>query len=112
MRSSGRKYPRAPLSGSVRYYEWNEPLEAKAAEISASGIFLCTRASLPEGSMLTLRLHIPGQLRPFTALGKVVRTVRGGVVRTAGMGIQFVDIAAGDRKSIAEYVARKLMHAA
>jgi len=100
------------MSGSVTYYDWNEPLEAKAAEISASGIFLCTRASLAEGSMVTLRLQLPGEPRPFTALGRVMRTVRGSAVRQAGMGVQFVDIAARDRRSIAEYVARKLMHAA
>ncbi|MBI3181454.1 MAG: PilZ domain-containing protein [Myxococcales bacterium] len=112
MEANQRRYPRAPMSGEVKFYEWNRPFQADAAEISGNGLFLKTGSSLPEGSMLTLRLNIPGLARAFTVLGKVVRTVRGGLLKPAGMGIFFVDIAAGDRRSILDYVSRRTLRTA
>jgi c-di-GMP-binding flagellar brake protein YcgR len=112
MGANQRKYPRAPLSGTVKAYEWNRPFHANAGEISANGMFLRTPATLPEGAMLTLRLSIPGLDRAFTVLGKVVRTVRGGFLRPSGMGIHFVDISAGDRRSILQYVDQRGARAA
>jgi hypothetical protein len=38
--------------------------------------------------------------------------VRGSLLKPAGLGISFVDIAAGDRRSIHEYVARRMLRAA
>ncbi len=112
MESNLRQYPRAPLTGTVRFYEWNRPHQADAAEISANGMFLKTSSTLPEGSMVTVRVSIPGVARAFTVLGKVVRTVRGNLLRPGGMGISFVDIAAADRRNIVEYVARRALSAA
>jgi uncharacterized protein (TIGR02266 family) len=112
MDANNRKYPRAPLSGTVKFYEWNRPFQADASEISADGMFLKTEASLSEGAMVTLRLSIPGLARAFTVLGKVVRTVRGSLLRPPGLGVHFVDIAAGDRKSITDYVAQRAPRAA
>jgi Tfp pilus assembly protein PilZ len=112
MDSNLRKYPRAPLTGTVKFYEWNRPLSADVAEISGNGIFVRTDAVLSEGAMVTLRLAIPGAVRGFTVLGKVVRTVRGGLLRPPGLGIEFVDISAADRRSVLEYVARRTLRAA
>ena len=112
MAPNSRKYPRAPLSGTVRFYDWNRPLSADATEISASGMFLRTESTLPEGSMVTLRVSLPGLQKAFTVLGKVVRTVRGSLLRPPGLGIQFVDISAQDRRTVLEYVARRTLRAA
>lgn len=106
MDANHRRYARAPLTGlTVKFYEWNRPQQADAAEISGGGMFLRTPKSLAEGALITLRLAIPGIGRAFTVLGKVVRTVKGSLLRPAGMGVEFVDIAAGDRRSIVEYVS-------
>lgn len=107
-----RKYPRAPLSGTVKFFEWNRPHQAAAAEISGNGVFLRTHSALGEGAMVTLRLSIPGLARPFTVLGKVVRTVRGSLLHPSGVGIEFVDIAPTDRRSIIDYVARRTLRVA
>lgn len=106
-----RQHPRAPFSGMVRFYEWNRPHQADAEEISASGVFLRTASALPEGSLVTLRLAIPGLTRAFTVLGKVVRTVKGGLLRPSGMGVRFVDIAAMDRRAIDAYVSQRSLRA-
>ena len=75
--------PRAPLTGSVRYWEWNQPRTAEGVEISGNGVFLRTSHVLSEGAHLTLRLELPA-VPGMTVLGKVVRTVRGGVLSAPG----------------------------
>ncbi len=112
MDSNHRKYPRAPLTGTVKFYEWNRPVSADAAEISGNGIFVRTDVGVREGTLVTLRLAIPGVHKGFTVLGKVVRTVRGGLLKPPGLGIHFVDIASADRRSVLEYVARRTLRAA
>ncbi len=112
MDSNLRRYPRAPLTGTVKFYEWNRPLSADAAEISGNGMFVRTDAALAEGTLVTLRLSIPGAQKGFTVLGRVVRTVRGNRLKPPGLGITFVDIASGDRRSVLEYVARRTLRAA
>lgn len=112
MDADQRKYPRAPLSGTVKVFEWNRPFQAGAEEISASGVFLRTTSVLPEGSMLTMRLSIPGLARAFTVLGRVVRTVRGSLLRAPGLGVHFVDISDSDRRSLLDYVALRERRAA
>ena len=102
---SQREHPRAPIQASVRYFEWNEPHDAVATEISGGGIFLETQAPAPEGSLLTLRVALPVG-RSFTVLGRVVRTVRGSWarLRKPGMGIQFLDLSAWDRTAVVGYL--------
>jgi uncharacterized protein (TIGR02266 family) len=107
-----RRFPRAPLSGVVKFYNWDKPMQASAKEISPGGIFLQTAQALPEGSLLTLRLSIPGLSGAFTILGKVVRTVRGGLLRPAGMGVRFIDIPAKARAQIFAYVTMRSLRAA
>ena len=112
MDADQRKYSRAPLSGTVKFYSWDRPFQAGAEQISASGVFLRTTSELPEGSMLTMRLNIPGLAKAFTVLGRVVRTVRGNLLRTPGLGVRFVDIADADRRSLVDYVALRERRAA
>lgn len=102
-----RSYPRAPLSGKVRFFEWNQPHDAEARDLGGGGIFLQTEVAVNEGSLLTLRVDLPAS-RSFTVLGRVVRTVRGSWarLRRAGVAVQFVDLGAADRQAVLEYVAR------
>ena len=96
------------MSSPVKFFEWNRPSEAEGTEISAGGIFLRSRAVLAEGAMVTVRVTLPGLKRAFTVLGKVVRTVKGGLFNPAGMGVRFVDLAPSDRQTILEYVAQRV----
>lgn len=102
-----RANPRVPYTERVEFYRWNERKSAQARELSREGLFLRTAEVLPEGSMITLRLCLPGQTGGFTALGRVVHVVHGGVARERGMGVRFLDIAPRDRDRIGEYVARR-----
>lgn len=107
MNSNQRQFPRAPMSGAVKFFDWNQPRQAEGTEISGGGIFLGSREVLAEGAMVTVRVALPGFKRAFTVLGKVVRTVRGGIFSPPGMGVRFVDLAPADRQTILEYVARR-----
>ena len=100
-----REHPRGPIQARVRYFEWNQPHEAVATEIGGGGIFLETAQPAAEGSLLTLRVALPVG-RSFTVLGRVVRTVRGSWARLRrnGMGIQFLDLSAGDRHAVLGYL--------
>jgi uncharacterized protein (TIGR02266 family) len=109
MKPEHRQFNRAPMTASVRFFEWNRAQSADALEISASGIFLKTTRLLAEGSMLTLRVTLPGLKRAFTVLGKVVRTVKGGLLVPAGMGIRFLDLRPSDRAVILDYVSHRVL---
>lgn len=103
---------RAPLGVTVKYFDWNRPQEAEGTEISVQGVFLKTAEPMAEDRMLTLRVTLPGGSRPFTVLGKVVRTVKGSRFRPGGMDVRFVDLAAPDREVVSTYVSRRMMKAA
>ncbi len=98
--------PRAPLTGSVRYWEWNQPRTAEGVEISGNGVFLRTSHVLSEGAHLTLRLELPA-VPGMTVLGKVVRTVRGGVLSPPGMGIRFLDLTPEQHQRIVFFVEQR-----
>lgn len=111
MRHENREFSRAPLTSTVKFFDWGRAQAADAIEISGSGIFLKTTALLAEGSMLTLRLTLPGLRKAFTVLGKVVRTVKGGLLAAPGMGIRFVDLRPAEREVIVAYVSRRALAA-
>jgi hypothetical protein len=109
-----REFVRAPYTETVCYYEWDQRRQAAGAEISGSGIYLRHPEPLDVGTMITLRIQIPGD-KAFTVLGRVVRAIKTafGSLAHAGMGIHFIDIPAEGRAAIARYVeARRELIAA
>ena len=100
MSTEHREFTRAPLSGAIRYWDWDRVQQGEAFEISGNGLFLKTRQVLPEGAHVTLRLELPGQHHGMTVLGRVVRTVQGGILAVAGMGIRFLDLSPSQRQVI------------
>jgi uncharacterized protein (TIGR02266 family) len=107
-----REFQRAPMSGDVKLFQWGTLKPALAAQISANGIFVRTKEVLPEGSMVTLRLALPGLHRAITVLGKVVRTVKGGLFAAPGMGIRFLDLLPSERAVVVGYVSRRAVEVA
>jgi uncharacterized protein (TIGR02266 family) len=107
-----REFQRAPMSGGVKVFQWGNLKPAEAAQISANGIFVRTKDALPEGSMVTLRLALPGLHRAITVLGRVVRTVKGGLFAAPGMGIRFLDLLPSERAVVMNYVSRRAVEVA
>jgi uncharacterized protein (TIGR02266 family) len=102
-----REFQRAPMSGGVKLFQWGTLLPAEAAQISANGIFVRSKDVLPEGTTVTLRLALPGLHRAITVLGRVVRTVKGGLFAAPGMGIRFLDLLPSEREVVVGYVTRR-----
>jgi uncharacterized protein (TIGR02266 family) len=107
-----REFKRAPMSGGVKLFSWGTLKPAEAAQISANGIFVRTPEVLPEGTMVTLRLALPGLHRAITVLGRVVRTVKGGLFAAPGMGIRFLDLLPSEREVVVGYVSRRAIEVA
>lgn len=103
---SRRRHARAPYSERVSYFEWDREKAAGGAEIGGGGMFLRTEAPPPEGSIVTLRVPIPGG-RAYTVLARVVRTVRASRVSfwPPGMAVRFLDLPGEARIAIEHYVA-------
>lgn len=95
---------RAPFTERVEYFCWDQRRSAEARDISPDDIFLRSSELLPKGSMVTLRLQLPGGSRGFTVLGRVAFVTGDAPL---GMGITFLDIAPRDRDRILEYVERR-----
>lgn len=104
MTTEKRQNSRVPFTEKVEYFCWDQRKSANGFEISAEGMFLRTPDILPEGSMITIRLALPGLSRGFTVLGRVVHVVLGA---RRGMGVRFLDIAPRDRDRIEAYVATR-----
>jgi c-di-GMP-binding flagellar brake protein YcgR len=102
---------RAPLMGPVRFWANDRQSVAVAREISAGGISLETDELVHPGARVTLQLNVPGG-QTLTVVGEVVRTVRGGVLNAASMGVRFVDLVPDHQRSIITYVMRQVLQAA
>ncbi|GMU60200.1 MAG: PilZ domain-containing protein [Myxococcales bacterium] len=103
-----RHFRRAPLTGPVRFWDWSQPRTALAREVSAGGVFVQTPSPMPEGAHVTVRLELPGA-QGMTVLGRVVRTVQGGVLAAAGMGIRFLDLSPSQQRRISDFVAARAL---
>lgn len=100
-----RRHCRATFGGHADLFTWEGRTRARVTDLSGSGAFLRCREPLPEGRYVTLRLRLPGG-RAFTALGRVVRSVRAQAhgARASGMALRFIDLAHRDRRAIQDYV--------
>lgn len=107
MERQERNEERAPYTEKVQYFEWNLARTAEALHIGERGVFLKTGNLLPEGTLLTLRLSVPGYRRAFTVLGRVSQVVLGGLTRPGGMEISFIDLRAIDRDTIVDYLSHR-----
>jgi uncharacterized protein (TIGR02266 family) len=75
--------------------------KATTFNLSARGVFIQTAAPFQVGAQVILRFQLPGYETPVKVVGRVVwqnaDASKGG---GAGMGIQFLDLAAADREAI------------
>jgi len=103
--------PRAFLNRVVAFRHGADFGLGEALDISAQGVFIATDQLLPRGSIVDLKLQVPGDGEP------VVLLVRGQVERCKGdpskpdsqlgMGIRFIDISAAEQQAIRRYVGAR-----
>jgi Tfp pilus assembly protein PilZ len=76
-----------------------------AADLSQSGAFLRSSLLFEVGEELDLEINLPSG-EPVKVRGRVVRVsrARDGDPRTAGMGIEFLDLADSDRQLVMGFI--------
>jgi hypothetical protein len=92
---------RAPRAGEDR----SRPFIVRIHDLSLDGMGVLSEEPLEKGDLLTVRVHLPGYLDPFTVPAQVAwtRGVQAGVCR-AGLSIDAEDLEL--RAVIADYVFR------
>ena len=89
-----RRSPRVPAN--LRFiYRWDDQTgQAFSREISAYGAFLKTDRQVPEGAVLDLRFHLPGELDEIRCRGVVRRRhgLEAPLASGPGLGVEFEDV--------------------
>lgn len=101
VRRDMRKHPRQAIELPVLVSDATNRVKAgirfETTEVSGGGAFLRSDLLFEVGEILNLQIEISPNRR-IIAVGRVVRVSRGtSLDRTAGMGIEFVDLSSLDR---------------
>jgi uncharacterized protein (TIGR02266 family) len=105
-----RRSPRARIAGARVHCETpsGDRVSGRGVDLGRGGVFVQSADSLPVGKHVTLEIQIPGELAPWSAVGRVVWTRRhdegGGL--PAGLGIAFIDVDDAVLAAIGRLLAR------
>ena len=100
MRRHSRQLMELPVLVSDTANRVKAGIRFEASDVSAGGAFLRSDLLFEVGEILNLSIELPGSHR-VSAVGRVVRVSRGTALdRSAGMGIEFIDLSAADRAAI------------
>ncbi len=104
VRRDTRQHARVDLeilvSVSDAAHRLRKPIRFASTDLSSGGAFLRADLLFEVGEVLEVEFRLPNG-RHIKTQGRVVRVSRGGPKdRTAGMGIEFVDLSAEDRAAI------------
>lgn len=103
-----RQFERVLVDLEVDYKCEDTFLFAYITDISAMGIFVRTNTPEPPGTRLNMRFNPPGARAPVEFEGVVIwiNPYRPGDHENLnpGMGVQFVDLAPGQREQLTEFV--------
>lgn len=72
----------------------------RASNLSVGGAYFTQTIPLPLGSKVTLKFQLPNDAHEIRCKGEIVNT------KELGMGVHFVELAAGDRARIDKLVVR------
>ena len=101
-----RRSPRVQCN--LRFiYRWDEQTgQAFSREVSAYGAFLKTDRQVPEGAVLDLRFHLPGEGHEIRCRGVVRRRygLQAPLASGPGLGVEFEDVEPGDQLRFQNYL--------
>ena len=113
-----RKFPRLSLGANVKYsvVQLNSSKDdIPMKNISAAGICIVADDDLEIGTILSLRVYLPGNDAPIYTKGRVIWKsefkIGYGSKPSYDMGVEFLEIEEEDKRKIFKYVA-KLPHIA
>ena len=102
-----RRFPRVLVRALVDYESPGTFLYDYSTDLSEGGLFIETQKPLSQGTTLTLRFTLPNVDRVFQIQGRVAWLNEGSKPAgklPSGMGIEFMDMDAADRKTLQTYV--------
>jgi uncharacterized protein (TIGR02266 family) len=79
--------------------------EMLMTNMSLGGTFVRTETPAPPGTPVTLRVYLPHEDEPLSIGGEVVWWRMPGQSESPGMGVKFVQIAAGSLERLKTYLA-------
>ena len=80
-------------------------LVSHSKDISPDGMFLCSDAPLPVGSLVKLVFSVDG-LHDLVVAARVVRSVKRGSCSQPGMGLEFIDLPENLREALLDILHR------
>jgi molecular chaperone DnaK len=96
MAEERRSAPRARIAGVRVTYEsaTGDHVETDALNLGPGGLFVRSARPLTVGKRISLEIQVPGELVPWSALGRVVWTRERdeGERRAPGMGVKLIDV--------------------
>ena len=99
--------PRLYVEVPIEYQTLRSFQKSTAFNLTAQGVFIRTAVPLEMGEQAALRFQLPGQEDSVNATGEVVwRNADPSKTGGMGMGIRFIEIAAGDREAIERHLAQ------
>jgi uncharacterized protein (TIGR02266 family) len=111
MTEERRSAPRARISGARVVYDSaiGDRIETDALNLGRGGLFVRTGQPLAVGKRLAFEIQVPGELVPWSALGRVVwaREKDEGERRPPGMGVKLIDVEDAAVATIERLVAER-----
>ena len=114
-----RKFPRLDIHLSVRYemvsdHKNPKVFEGNVLNISAAGLYIYTKHTLPIGTLLGLRFNIPGSSASLETTGRVSWLADKELQPHAypGMGVSFSHLTAEKERSIVDFIDKNVIHRA
>jgi uncharacterized protein (TIGR02266 family) len=102
--SDRRRSGRASLTVRIDYSTVDEMFAEFTRDISEGGLFIETEKPHPAGTEVSMQFHLPGSDEILQTVGRVARVSNGASGSTPGMGIEFDELTAEDRRKIDEIV--------
>jgi c-di-GMP-binding flagellar brake protein YcgR len=100
-----REAARIRVNLPVRYSSRALSLDARAANLSRTGLFITSEYLDEIGETATITLDLPGEEDPIEVSGEVVRI--DGDPGTCGMGIFFASLEQRDRRALANFMIQR-----
>ena len=104
--SDRRRSARSPLTVRVDYGTVDELFSEFTRDINEGGLFIETDKPHAPGTEVTMQFQLPGSRDALQTVGRVVRVTAAALGRPGGMGIEFDELTAEDRRKIDQIVRR------
>jgi uncharacterized protein (TIGR02266 family) len=99
-----RRSGRAAITVRIDYSTVDEMFAEFTRDINEGGLFIETEKPHQAGTEVSMQFHLPGSDEILQTVGRVVRVSNGAPGMTPGMGIEFDELTAEDRRKIDQIV--------